>query len=106
MARSELDKLRETVQLMDTITSDAFKRIEAVCRLALMAMEQQHRPVDMETLAQLLALIEYTACDTDNTIGCVAEEVGHSRDTDAEAWSRRMAAGRAWDARRAGRAGQ
>lgn len=29
MARSELDKLRETEQLMDTITSDAFKRMDA-----------------------------------------------------------------------------
>lgn len=103
---NEINKLRERVELMDTITHDAFKRIEAVCRLALMAMEQPHKPVALESLAHLLELIEYTATDTDNTIGCIAEEGSYSRDDDSQAWRRRMDAWRAWDELRAGRDGQ
>lgn len=95
MARNEIEALRETVQLMDNHSQNAFSGIKAVCSLALQAMEQRSQAVSMEDLAQALSVILMLAEDGEGCINVEAEQVGaHYKD---EALFRRMDARRAWN---------
>lgn len=90
----EIEKLRQTVNLMDNLSQDAFGRIRGVCRLALQAMEQHAAPVDMEDLAQALRQIDQAADEAESCINTEAEQVGANYKD--HAWHRRMDAERAW----------
>lgn len=41
MSKPSIDALRSTVELIDSVSQDAFDRIKALCKLTLLAMEQR-----------------------------------------------------------------
>lgn len=88
------DALRSTLMLVDNMSQDAFGRIASICQLALLAMEQPARPVDMEDLAQMFRQIGQAADQAQNCISCEAEN--HGCNYKDESWYRRSDARRAW----------
>lgn len=103
MSKPSIDALRSTVELIDSVSQDAFDRIKALCKLTLLAMEQRARPVEMEDLARVLKQIEQAAEEAENCINVEAENVGCNYKD--EEWIRRIDAGAAWRALKAGRVG-
>lgn len=94
MNTPSIDALRSTLQLVDSISQDAFSRIKALCSVTLLAMEQQGRPVDMEDVAQVLKQIEQASEEAENCINSETEQ----RECNYQdlAWLRRIDARNAW----------
>jgi len=101
MKNPDIEALRSTLRLVDNVSNDSFGRIKSLCAVALLAMEQHRKPVDMEHLARILVHIEVVCDDARNCINYEAETVGC--DYKDEAWLRRIDARAAW--REAARAG-
>lgn len=96
MTTPSIDALRSTLELVDSVSQDAFSRIGSLCKVALLAMEQQGRPVDIEDLAQILKQIEQASGEAENYINSEAESLGcNYKDKD---WYRRIDARAAWRA--------
>lgn len=81
---------------VDSVSQDAFSRIKSLCKVALLAMEQQGRPVDMEDLAQVLKQIEQASDEAEGCINSEAESLGCNHKD--QAWYRRIDARAAWRA--------
>lgn len=95
MSAPSIEALKETLQLVDSVSQDTFSRIKSICQVALLAMEQHGRPVDIEDLAQILRQIEQASDEAENFInsqaeggarggvmppaGCLQPDAGHSR---------------------------
>jgi hypothetical protein len=79
--QKQIDRMKESINLMDTFSQDSFSRIEAIARLALLAMETQEGQRDTEVYAAAFEVIRYMAIDTENLINCEAENSGdHYKD--------------------------
>lgn len=100
MAMPKPDELHQTVQLIDQVSREAFSRIDGVCALALLALQQKEAPVHMEHIAQVLLQIRALADEAENTISVQAERVGAMYDD--KAWRRRLDAFQAWKEREGG----
>lgn len=94
MTTPSIDALRSTLELVDSVSQDAFSRIKSLCTVALLAMEQQGRPVVMEDLAQILKQIRQASEEAENFINTKAESLGCNY-KDQE-WYRRIDARSAW----------
>lgn len=94
MAMPKSDELRQTVCLIDQVAAEALSRIDGVCALALLAMQQHQSPVHMEHIAQLLLQVRALADEAQNTISVEAERVGAMYKD--KAWRRRLDAFHAW----------
>jgi hypothetical protein len=94
MTTPSIDALRSTLELVDNMSQDAFGRIKSLCKVALIAMEQQSRPVEMEDLAQILKQIEQASEEAENCINVEAESLGCNYKD--QAWYRRIDARHAW----------
>lgn len=96
MNAPSIEDLCKTLRLVDNMSQDAFGRIKSMCELALLAMEQKARPVDMEDLAQVLRQIGQASDVAENSISCEAEN--HGCNYKDASWYRRSDARRAWAA--------
>lgn len=94
MKTRTIEGLSQTLELVDSVSQDAFSRIRSTCAVVLLAMEQHTRPIDTEDPAQLFKQIEQTAEEAENFINAEAESLGcNHQDT---AWHRRIDARHAW----------
>lgn len=89
-----IDELRSTLALVDSISQDTFKRIRALCSVTLLAMEQPDHPLDMEHVAQVLTQIEQASDEAEGIINHEAEKLGCQHED--ERWVRRVNALLAW----------
>lgn len=94
MNTPSIDALRSTLELVDSVSQDAFRRIRSLCAVTLLAMEQQGKTLDMEHLAQVLKQIEQASDEAHNYINSEAEGVGCNYKD--ERWHRRIDARNAW----------
>ncbi len=101
MKTPDIEALKCTVEMVDSIAQDAFSRIKSLCAVTLLAMHQHDRPIALEDIAQILRQIEQASDEAENCINSEAESVGCNYE-DKE-WHRRIAARAAW--REAARAG-
>ncbi len=91
---TSIEALRETLLLVDSVSQDTFSRIKSLCKVALLAMEQHGRPLDMEDLAQVLRQIEQASDEAENCINAETETVGCNHED--KNFHRRMDARAAW----------
>lgn len=75
---AEVESLKSTIQCMDAIAHDAFSKIRASAKLALLSMETPDGQRLTDNLAYVIELISTLADDAQNSIGCEAESVGCS----------------------------
>lgn len=94
MSTPSIERLREKLLLVDSVSQDAFGRIKSLCNVALLAMEQHGHPVDIEDLAQVLKQIDQASDEAENCINSEAESVGC--DFKDQKWYRRLDARDAW----------
>lgn len=94
MKTPSIEALSSTLELVDSVSQDAFCRIKSMCKVSLLAMEQRGRELPMEDLAQILRQIEQASDDAENCITHEAESLGCNYKD--RAWSRRMDAREAW----------
>lgn len=78
METPSIEELRESLELVDSMSQDAFGRIQALCSLTLLAMQQHGHPVDMEYVAQVLIQIDQAAEEAESCINSAAERVACS----------------------------
>ncbi|HEX5806107.1 MAG TPA: hypothetical protein VFY31_07210 [Macromonas sp.] len=74
--QKQIDRMKESINLMDNFSQDGFSRIEAIARLALLAMETPEGQRDVEVYATAFEAIRAIACDMENLINCEAENSG------------------------------
>ena len=90
--QKQLEELKDSINLMDQFAHDGFERIQAIARLALLAMETPEGHRHMETYATAFDAIFATACDFSNLVNYEAGKSGdHYSDP---AWRRRADARR------------
>lgn len=88
--QKQIDRMKESINLMDNFSQDGFSRIEAIVQLALKAMESPEGHRDIEVYATAFEAILHMACDTQNLINCEAENSGDNYKDEAM-WRRSAA---------------
>ena len=73
---TDVDKLQETIEFMDSLAQQGFSEIAAIARLALGSLQTPEGYLHLENTVQALQVIVDKAQDIDNCVNCSAEEVG------------------------------
>lgn len=73
---TDVDKLQETIEFMDSLAQQGFSEIAAIARLALSSLQTPDGYLHIENTVQALQVIVSKAMDIDNCVNCSAEDVG------------------------------
>ena len=81
------EKLRETIESIDSLSQSGFSEIAAIADLALTALKTPDGYRHPQNIAYALKVIRDKARDIENCINAVAEDVScNYKDTDLELW--------------------
>lgn len=96
-ASASIERLRDAITEIDSMSQSAFSEIATIAKLALASLEKPEAYKNPEAMAHVLQAIWGKALDAENYINCIAEQVGCNYIDNAE--RRRWAAQRKADAR-------
>lgn len=93
MTQARIKELGERIQSMDCFSQNGLDRIEALARLAQLAMQapEAYQSLSLEAFAHVFAVIEEIAGRTMDDINSAAEQAGNFQYRDPDAGARQDA---------------
>nr|GAT44058.1 predicted protein [Mycena chlorophos] len=73
---TDASALQAAIETMDSLSQCGFGQIEAICGLALSALENPETATDIDRIGTALEAIQNIADDIKNSVNCQAEDVG------------------------------